>query len=323
MPPTLLSPSYASWIGFAALLALILVFDLGYLHRRPRIISGREALWTTAGYVLLALLFAFWIYSAYGLHQSVDFLTAYFLEYSLSLDNILVFVVVLGYFQVPAEFQMRVLVWGIVGAVILRGIFIFAGLALVETFEWMVLVLGAFLIYTGIRSILWAEEPVDLQKNRIVSWLRRFVPISSRYHRGQFFIKLRSGRRAATPLFLVLVVLNVVDIIFAVDSVPAIFAVTRDPFIVYTSNIFAILGLRSLFFAVSGIIDRFRYLRVGLSLVLVLIGAKMIYNYPDWLADIPNLWALGITIMLVAGSIVASLVKGRLDERTNERMRRW
>jgi tellurite resistance protein TerC len=307
--------SPAAWIGFSALIGCVLLLDLGYIHRRPRRIKASEALWTTAGYVLIALIFAYWVYSQYGERRSIDFLTAYFLEYSLSLDNILVFVVILAYFQVPEQLQMRVLLWGIFGAILLRAIFIFAGLALIDAFDWTVIVLGAFLIVTGIKTMFSSEEPVDLQKNRVISVLRRAVPISSSYHEEKFFARLPSGKRVATPLFLVLLVLNVVDIIFAFDSIPAIFAVTRDPFIVYTSNIFALLGLRSLFFAVSSVIDKFRYLKFGLSLVLIFIGIKMIYNYPDWLEDIPNAWALTITATLVLGSIAASLVKNRFDQR--------
>jgi tellurite resistance protein TerC len=304
-----------AWVVFSTLILGILALDLGLLHRKPREIRVREALWTTAGYIGLALCFNAWIYWEFGHEKAVQFLTGYFIEYALSMDNILVFVVILSYFQVPRESQMRVLLWGIIGALVLRGIFIIAGIALIDTFDWLVIVLGGFLIFTGIRTMVSRDEPVDLQKSRIIRTLRRILPITPDYHGERFFTRLPSGKAFATPLFLVLVVLNVTDIIFAFDSIPAIFAITRDPFLVYTSNVFAILGLRALYFALSGMIDKFRYLKFGLSLVLIFIGIKMIYNYPDWLADIPTEWALGITAALLFGSIVASVIRNRFDAR--------
>jgi tellurite resistance protein TerC len=304
-----------AWIGFNIIILCILALDLGLFHRKPRVIPVREALWSTAGYIALALLFNTWIYFEFGRSKATEFLTGYFIEYALSMDNILVFIVILSYFQVPPQFQMRVLLWGIIGALILRGIFILAGFALIENFDWMVLVLGAFLIYTGIRTMLSSDEPADLQKSRIVRVMQRIIPITPDYHGERFFTRLPSGKAFATPLFLVFIVLNVTDLLFAFDSIPAVFAITRDPFIVYTSNVFAILGLRSLYFALSGVIDKFRYLKIGLSLVLIFIGIKMIYNYPTWLKDIPTEWALGVTAVLIFGSIAASIIRNRLDER--------
>jgi tellurite resistance protein TerC len=304
-----------AWIAFNIIILGIVALDLGLFHRRPRVIPVREALLSTAGYIALALLFNTWIYFEFGRTRALEFLTGYFIEYALSMDNILVFVVILSYFQVPAQSQMRVLLWGILGALVLRGIFILAGFALIESFEWMVLVLGAFLIYTGIRTMLSSDEPADLQKSRIVRVMQRVIPITPDYHGERFFTRLPSGKAFATPLFLVFIVLNVTDLLFAFDSIPAVFAITRDPFIVYTSNVFAILGLRSLYFAVSGVIDKFRYLKIGLSLVLIFIGIKMIYNYPTWLKDIPTEWALGVTAVLLFGSILASIIRNRLDER--------
>ncbi len=302
-----------AWIAFNILVLVILSADLGFFHRKPRTIPVREALWTTGGYITLALCFNAWIYFQFGHQKAVEFLTGYFIEYALSMDNILVFVVILGYFRVPAEFQMRVLLWGILGALVLRGIFILAGYALIETFDWTVVVLGAFLIYTGFKTMLAGDEPIDLQDSRVIKISRRLFPITHDYDGDRFFTRLPSGKAVATPLFLVLIVLNVTDIIFALDSIPAIFAITRDPFIVYTSNVFAILGLRALYFALSGMVDKFRYLKYGLSLVLIFIGLKMIYNYPDWLEDIPTEWALGVTAALIFGSILASLVHNRID----------
>lgn len=308
-----------AWVAFNILVLAILAADLGIFHRKPREISVREALWKTAGYIALALSFNAWIYFQSGPEKAVEFLTGYFIEYALSMDNILVFVVILSYFQVPAALQMRVLLWGILGALVLRGVFILAGFALIETFDWTVVVLGAFLIYTGIKTMLAGDETIDLQDSRVIKITRRLFPITHEYDGERFFSKLPSGRAVATPLFLVLIVLNVTDIIFALDSIPAIFAITRDPFIVYTSNVFAILGLRALYFALSGLVDKFRYLKYGLSLVLIFIGLKMIYNYPDWLEDIPTIWALAVTALFIFGSIFASLIHNRIDEGASTR----
>ncbi len=308
-----------AWIAFNVLVLVILAADLGLFHRKPREIAVREALWTTAGYITLALCFNGWIYFQFGHQKAVEFLTGYFIEYALSMDNILVFVVILGYFRVPAQYQMRVLLWGILGALVLRGIFILAGFALIETFEWTVVVLGAFLIYTGFKTMLAGDETIDLRDSRVIKISRRLFPITHEYDGDRFFTRLPSGKAVATPLFLVLIVLNVTDIVFALDSIPAIFAITRDPFIVYTSNVFAILGLRALYFALSGMVDKFRYLKYGLSLVLIFIGLKMIYNYPDWLEDIPTEWALGVTATLIFGSILASLVHNRIDGNASAR----
>lgn len=311
MPLSEFSPS--AWLFFAAIVTGILALDLGLFYRKPRVISLREALWATSGYVTLALCFNLWIYWNHEPAKSIEFLTSYFIEYTLSMDNILVFVIILAYFQVPPQSQMRVLLWGIIGALILRGVFIFAGLALIEIFSWLVIPLGLFLIYTGIRTIKSGDKPKDLKQSRIVQLIQKFIPMTSTYDGGKFFTK-KGSRRVATPLFLVFVVLNVTDILFAVDSVPAVFAITRDPFIVYTSNVFAILGLRSLYFALAGIIHKFRYLKLGLALVLIFIGAKMIFNYPDWLPDIPTELALIITALLIFGSIFLSFVVSRREQ---------
>ncbi len=308
-----------TWIAFNVLVLAILAADLGIFHRKPREIPVREALWTTLGYVLLALCFNAWIYWQSGEKRAIEFLTGYVIEYALSMDNILVFVVILAYFQVPAQLQMRVLLWGILGTLVLRAIFILAGFALIETFDWTVVVLGLFLIYTGVKTMLSGEESIDLKDSRVIKFTRRLIPITHEYHGPRYFTRLETGAMVATPLFLVLIVLNITDIIFALDSIPAIFAITRDPFIVYTSNVFAILGLRALYFALSGMVDKFRYLKYGLSLVLIFIGVKMIYNYPDWLEDIPTEWALIVTAILIFGSILASLIHNRLDESASSR----
>jgi tellurite resistance protein TerC len=304
-----------AWIAFTGLIAVILALDLGFFHRKQRAVPVHEALWATAGYIALALCFNAWIYWQSGHDKAVQFLTSYFIEYALSMDNILVFVVIFSYFQVPPQLQMRTLLWGIIGSLILRAIFIFAGLALLETFDWMVIVLGLFLIYTGVRTMLSKSEPGALEQRRVMRLMQRIIPVTATYDGEKFFTKSESGKALATPLFLVLVVLNVTDILFAFDSVPAVFAITRDPFIVYTSNVFAILGLRTLYFALSGIIGKFRYLKHGLSLVLIFIGVKMVYNYPDWLPDIPTEWALAVTAALIFGSILASVFQSHRDKK--------
>ncbi len=303
-----------AWAGFSFLILGILALDLGIFHRKPRPIPVREALWLAAFYIALALCFNAWIYFEFGQEKAFEFLTGFFIEKALSLDNILVFVVVLSYFQVPAQYQMRVLLWGIIGTLLLRGLFIVAGLAMIERFDWMVLVLGAFLVYTGVKTMFAGDEPSDLEKSRVIRMVRWVLPITADYHGQKFFTKKECGRTFATPLFVVLVVLNVIDILLAFDSIPAVFAITRDPFIVYTSNVFAVLGLRALYFVLSPMIDRFRYLRFGLALVLIFIGIKMAYNYLPW-PDIPTEWALAVTAVLIFGSIAASLIRNRMDER--------
>jgi tellurite resistance protein TerC len=277
-----------------------------------------------ACYVALALIFNVGIYFYAGKQAALEFLTGYFIEYSLSMDNIMVFVLILAHFQVPREYQMRVLVWGIVGALILRGLFIFAGVALIERFHWVILVFGFFLIFTGLRTLFSSDEEPDLEKNRIVKLSRRLLPVTPHYDGEKFFTR-EPGMLMATPLFLVLVVLNLTDILFAVDSIPAIFAITRDPFIVYTSNVFAILGLRALYFALAGMIDRFIYLRYGISLVLILIGAKMVLNdvYEEPVIDTGH--ALIATIALIAGSVLLSMLRNAIlsDRRAGEPPRGW
>ncbi len=304
-----------AWAAFLVAMLAIVAFDMGVLHRRTQAVTPSAALATTAFYVALAMAFNAWIWTEFGSRKALDFLTGYFLEYTLSIDNLLVFIVIFSYFRVPEPSQSKVLMWGILGAILLRGIFIIGGLALIDRFDWIVIVFGAFLIYTGVRSMASETEPADTQNSRIIAVVRRLVPVSQHYHDEKFFTLDAAGKSVATPLFVVLIVMSLTDIIFAFDSVPAIFAITRDPYIVFTSNMFAILGLRSLFFAVSGLVDRFRYLKFGLSLVLIFIGIKMIYNYPDWLTDIPNEWALAITAGLILGAIAASVIHNRIDTR--------
>jgi tellurite resistance protein TerC len=303
-----------AWIAFNALVLGILAVDLGVFHRKPAVIPVTEALWMAAGYILLALLFNVWVYYAYGTTQALQFLTGYFVEKALSMDNIMVFVVIFTYFQVQPQHQMRVLLWGIIGALILRGVFIMAGLALIELFEWTMLLMGLFLIYTGFKTMFSGDEAVDLEHSRIIKIVRKFLPVTHQYSGERFFVRDATHRWVATPLFVVLVVMNITDIIFALDSIPAVFGITQDPFIVFTSNVFAVLGLRALYFALADMVDRFRYLKFGLALVLIFIGLKMAYNYLP-LEDIPTSWALIVTAFLIFGSIFASIVQNRREDK--------
>jgi len=241
----------------------MLALDLGVFHKKTHKVPVKEAvIWTTV-WITLSLLFNILVYYKFGKTMALEYLTGYVIEYSLSVDNIFVFILIFTYFAVKDEYQHRVLFWGIIGALVMRGIFIFAGVALINRFHWIVIVFGAFLVFTGIRMLFQKEGAVDPSKNPIVRFFKRFLPVTDEYHGKNFFIK-KNRKLHATPLFLVLLIIESSDLIFAVDSIPAILAVSKHPFIVYTSNIFAIMGLRSLYFALSGIMGLFRYLKVGL-----------------------------------------------------------
>jgi tellurite resistance protein TerC len=303
-----LPTSVGLWIAFNLLVVLLLALDLGVLHRKQREVRVAEALWLSLGYILLALIFAAGVFHFAGPQAGYEFLTGYLIEKSLSLDNIFVFVLVFSFFAVPAKYQHRVLFWGIVGALVLRGMLILAGAQLIHSFHWIIYLFGAFLIFTGIKMLVLADAKPDISGNIIVRLVRRWLRVSDVYD-GKRFVTRRDGLTYATPLLLVLAVIEFTDLIFAVDSIPAIFAVTDDPFIVYSSNVFAILGLRALYFALAGIVHRFHYLKYGLALVLVAIGGKMIANGlygPDF---VPTEAALLVTASLIGGSILLSLLQ--------------
>jgi tellurite resistance protein TerC len=293
------------WIGFTLFVLAMLALDLGVFHRKARVIAVREALLWTLFWIALALLFNVGVYQWFGTERALEFFTGYVIEKALSVDNIFVFLVIFSYFGVPARLQHRVLFWGILGALLMRGAFIFLGVALIEAFHWVIYVFGAFLVFTGVRLMYKQGDEVHPERNPLFRIFRRFVRSVADY-RGQSFIVRENGRRHATPLLLVLVAIEATDIVFAVDSIPAIFAITHDPFIVYTSNIFAILGLRALYFALAGMLGKFRYLRFGLALVLVFVGVKML------LTDVyrlPVAASLCVVAGLLAGSVVASLLR--------------
>jgi tellurite resistance protein TerC len=292
------------WAGFVAFVLAMLSIDLGVFNRTPHVVKAKEALTWTAVWVGLALVFAAGL-AVFADHQSaLTFLTGYVIEESLSIDNIFVIVLIFQYFAVPAQYQHRVLFWGILGALIMRGIFIGLGAALLARFEWIIYIFGALLVITGIRMALKGDEEFDGEQNPIVKFVRRFLPLTDGY-RGKHFVTIDNGRRVFTPLLLVLLLVEATDLIFAVDSIPAIFGITRDPFLVFTSNIFAVLGLRSLFFLLASVVTKFHLLKYGLSIILTFVGAKMLLE--TWV-HIPILLSLGIVITVLAASIAASLV---------------
>ncbi len=297
------------WIGFNVVVLAILALDLGLLHRRSSKVSLKEAATWSAVWVALSLGFALAVYRTMGKESGLEFLTGYLIEYALSVDNIFVFVLIFTYFGVPEKYQHRVLFWGIVGALVLRGVMIVAGSALVTRFAWTLYIFGAFLVFTGLRMALQKDEDVyNPERDPILRLARRLVPVTDDYHGDKFFVrqeeKKARSRYAATPLFIVLLIVDTTDIIFATDSIPAIFAVTRDPFIIYTSNICAVLGLRALYFLLASVVDKFVYLKLGLSLVLVFIGAKMLLEH---FVHLPIVVSLGVVGAVLAVSIVASL----------------
>jgi tellurite resistance protein TerC len=295
------------WLGFTGLVLGLLALDLGVFHRDAHPVGFREALVWTAIWIGLAGAFNLWLASTYGGQAGLEFLTGYLIEKALAVDNIFIFLLIFSAFAVPAAYVHRVLFWGILGALVMRAVFIVLGAALLERFHWILYVFGAFLVVTGIKLLFQSETELHPERNPLYRAFARLIPSVSEYH-GPAFVIRRAGRWVATPLLLVLVCVETSDLVFAVDSIPAIFAVTRDPFIVYTSNIFAILGLRSMFFLLAGVMDRFHYLKVGLALVLAFVGTKMLLAdvYP-----IPIGWSLAAIATILATAIAASWLRTR------------
>ena len=291
------------WILFNAFVLLMLALDLGVFHRKTHEVSLREALTWTFVWVFLALVFNAVIFYWRGRQQALEFFTGYLVEKALSVDNIFVFLMIFTYFQTPARYQHKVLFWGIIGALIMRVIFIFAGVALIEKFHFTIYIFGALLIFTGYKMFNHSNTRIDPEKNPVLRFFKKFMPVTPDLHGDRFFTKI-DGRRYATPLFLVLILIETTDLIFAVDSIPAILAITQDQFIVYTSNVFAILGLRSLYFALAGVVHRFWLLSYGLAVVLIFVGIKMILID---LYKIPIEWSLLFIATIIAGSIFLSL----------------
>jgi tellurite resistance protein TerC len=300
------------WAGFLAVVLVMLALDLGVFQRKAHEVSLREAAIWSAVWVALSLLFNLGVYSWFGAERGMEFLTGYVIEKALSVDNIFVFVVIFGAFSVPKKYEHRVLFWGIFGALVMRAILIFAGSALLERFSWLLYLFGGFLVLTGIKLFLQKEHDNNMNESLVMRLFRRLVPTSKNYDGENFFTR-ENGKRLATPLLAVLVLVEATDLIFAVDSIPAIFAVTRDPFLVFTSNIFAILGLRSLYFLLAGVIDRFVYLKPALAMVLCFVGVKMLIS---GVYHVPIALSLGVIFSTLAGAVVLSLWKTRSTPHT-------
>jgi tellurite resistance protein TerC len=292
------------WVGFIGFVLAMLSLDLGVFNRTPHVVRAKEAAIWTSVWVGLALLFAAGLALLVSHQAALTFLTGYVIEESLSVDNIFVIVLIFQYFAVPAQYQHRVLFWGILGALVMRGLFIGVGAALLARFEWIVYVFGALLVITGVRMAVKQDEEFDAEQNPVVKFVRRFLPLTHDF-RGKHFFAVENGRRLATPLLLVLVLVEATDLIFAVDSIPAIFGITRDPFLVFTSNIFAVMGLRSLFFLLAHVVTKFYLLKYGLAVILTFVGTKMLIEH--WV-HIPILLSLGVVLVVLAASIAASLV---------------
>ena len=302
------------WAGFIVFVLAMLALDLGVFNRKSHAISMKEAGIWTAVWISLALVFNVAIYFWQGRTAALEFLTGYLIEKALSVDNLFVFALIFTMFAVPAKFQHRVLFWGVLGALLMRGVFIGAGAALLDRFHWLIYVMGAFLVFTGIKLAVQKETAVHPDRNPLVRLASKIMPVTKEYHGERFFVRL-NGVLAATPLFLVLLVVESTDVVFAVDSIPAIFAVTQDPFLVYTSNVFAILGLRSLYFLLAGALDKFHYLKPALAVILSFVGVKMLVSS---FYKIPVAVSLGVIAGLLAVAVIASLVRAKRLDRENE-----
>ncbi len=293
------------WVGFALFILAMLALDLRVFHRKAHAVSFKEALGWTATWVTLALLFGAGVWHFAGSEKALEFYTGWLIEYSLSADNVFVFALIFSYFAVPPASQHKVLFWGILGALVMRFAMIYAGAALITRFSWLLYLFGAFLIFTGIRMAFRRIEQIRPERNPIVRWFRKCVPVTRDYHEDRFAVRQR-GRWLMTPLLVVLVCVETTDVMFATDSIPAIFAVTLDPFVLYTSNVFAILGLRSLYFVLAGAINLFHHLKLGLGLVLTFVGVKMLLAHTAWKID--TLPALLVVAIVITASIAASLL---------------
>ena len=304
MPHTIGTPLFSA--GFVIVIVMLLMVDLGVFHRRVHAVSLKEVLCWTAFWASLSVGFGGWVYTRFGAQPGLEFFAGYLIEYALSVDNVFVFILIFSYFKVPPKLHHKILFWGILGALVMRATFILSGAALIRRFEWILYLFGIFLIYTGFKMLRSGDTEVEPEKNPVVRRFQKLVPMVSDYGSGRFFV-LQQGKVFATPLALVLLTVETTDLMFATDSIPAIFGVTTDPFIVYTSNIFAILGLRSMYFLLAALIDRFAYLGRGIAIVLMFVGAKML------LADvykIPIALSLAIVALLLAGSVLLSILHG-------------
>ncbi len=301
------------WLGFSIFVILMLFLDLFIFHKKTHEVKIKEALIWSAIWISLALIFNYGIYLLFGTQRALEFLSAYVIEKSLSVDNLFVFIMIFSYFNIKAEYQHKILFWGILGALVMRIIFIFAGIQLIHTFHWVIYVFGVFLIYTGAKIPFEKDKELNPDKNPIVKLFKYFMPVTAETHGDKFFVKL-NFKTHATPLFIALIVIEVSDLIFAVDSIPAVLAISDDLFIVYTSNVFAILGLRALYFALAGIVELFRFLKYGLAAVLIFVGVKMCIS---GFYKFPTVWSLLIISGFLALSIIASyFIKEKEEEKS-------
>jgi tellurite resistance protein TerC len=308
------------WAGFILCILFFLALDLGVFHRQPHVVKFKEALAWSVLWVTLSLLFAAALVFMRGKHEAVEFVTGYIIELSLSMDNVFIIALIFTFFRVPAQYQHRVLFWGILGALVMRGALILAGAALIQRFEWMLYLFGAFIVFTGVKMIFGGGKDVEPEKNPVIRLARKIFPVADQLHGEKFVVRV-NGRTMLTTLALVLIMVETTDLIFALDSIPAIFAVTTKPFIVFTSNVFAILGLRSLYFVLADAISYFRYLKIGLSVVLVFIGAKMLlaphgHGPHAWFqVEIPTTTSLLVVAAILAVSIALSITAAHREKR--------
>mgnify|MGYP002777035277 CR=1 FL=1 len=306
------------WISFVAIVIALLAFDLGILHRKAKEIEVGESLILSAVYIALGLAFGGWIWWYLGPQSGIEYLTGFAVEKTLAMDNVFVIAMIFTYFAIPRLYQHRVLFWGILGVIVLRAIMIGIGAPIVENFSWVLYIFAVFLILTGVKMLWVGDKPMDVGDNPVLRWVKRRYPVTDALHGEKFFVQLpdpKTGKmvRHMTPLFLALILIEIADVIFAVDSVPAIFLITTDPFIVYTSNIFAILGLRALYFALAAMVQRFKYLKYALSILLIFIGSKIFIAWGMGWEKFPAAWGLGITVTILASGILFSLWKTRDD----------
>jgi len=302
------------WLGFLAFVFVMLALDLGVFHRKSHEVKIKEALIWTAIWIFMAMLFNYGIYVFMGKVKALEFLTGYVIEKSLSVDNLFVFIMIFTYFNVNPKYQHKILFWGILGALIMRAIFIFAGVALITKFHWIIYIFGGFLVFTGIKMLFHKEENLEPEKNPLVRLFKKFMPVTTAEKGDKFFVKI-DGKTFATPLFVVLLLVEFTDLIFAVDSIPAILAITSDTFIIFTSNVFAILGLRALYFALAGITQYFHYLKYGLSAILVFVGVKMLVV--DFY-KVPIVYSLSTILGILIVSVVFSLIFPKAEQITGK-----
>ncbi|MGN7829281.1 TerC family protein [Agrobacterium radiobacter] len=312
------------WAVFISLVLGLLALDLGVLHKNSKEIGIRESLLMSGFYIAIGLAFGGWIWYQSGQQSAMEYVTGFVVEKSLAMDNIFIIAMIFSYFAIPRQYQHRVLLWGILGVIILRGIMIAGGAAIVENFHWVLYLFAAFLVFTGLKMLFSSDhDEADIGNNRILKFLRNHLPVTNALHGEKFFVKETDAatgklKTFVTPLFLALIMVEIADLIFAVDSIPAIFAITTDPFIVYTSNIFAILGLRALYFALAALIHRFAYLKYALAAVLVFVGSKIFVADMLGIAKIPPAVSLGVTVAILATGIIGSLIATRKEAKAIE-----